>query len=362
MENMLQEDSQSFDLPKSLHEFFCYVFTSNCHIDEASVTSEEMRTLEELDSLEVLENLKEVVLELLRFKRDHKTSDNAELIQKSEQFETLLQKSEAEVRNHIRIEHQLKLHIESSQNRIDELEKLNSQLSKKLEDGSSSGKHSDKDVDLKLKQIEQRFNNEMKKITNQHIDNKKETSEKIIKEYEQKIEQYAEDAEKKDKAIIRLKEECIKLKNKLEEKMVENERLKNEIERLRAGEKKTEPRNAVNIDYLKKKLEEKAADLNKMQQKIKERVNDKSPALANNKEIQHPSKDRSRSNRKSLGEVDIMKSNTIEARKENTESSPLRDSYKGSPVKKAKVVQKGHSRSRSDQIRPSTAPKRIGNH
>lgn len=356
---MFKEESDSVDIFKSLHEFFCYVFSTNCHIDEASVTDEEMKTLEELDSLEVLENLKEVVLELLRFKREHKTSDNAELIQKSEQFETLLQKSEAEVRNHIRMEHQLKLHIESSQNRIDELEKLNTQLTKKLEEGTGHvTERTEKDVEHKLKQIEQRFQNEIKKVANQHLESKKENNDKISKEYEHKLHQYFEEAEKKDKIVSRLKEECLKLKSKLEEKISENDRLKQELERALPKDKKPEPRTSANIDYLKKKLEEKAADLNKMQQKIKERVNDKSPALLNKETQPHPSKDRSRSARKSLGEADYLKNHLGEGKKENHETTPLKEN-KGSPAKKPKSVPRGHMRSHSDQIRPNTAPKRM---
>jgi hypothetical protein len=35
----------------------------------------------------------------------------------------MIQKLEADIRKHIRIEHQLKLHIESTEDRIEELEK-----------------------------------------------------------------------------------------------------------------------------------------------------------------------------------------------------------------------------------------------
>ena len=38
-------------------------------------------------------------------------------------FEEIIQKLEADVRKHIRIEHQLKLHIESTEDRIEELER-----------------------------------------------------------------------------------------------------------------------------------------------------------------------------------------------------------------------------------------------
>ena len=38
-------------------------------------------------------------------------------------YEEIIQKLEGDIRKHIRIEHQLKLHIESTEDRIEELEK-----------------------------------------------------------------------------------------------------------------------------------------------------------------------------------------------------------------------------------------------
>ena len=40
-------------------------------------------------------------------------------------YEVMLQKYEAEVRNHIKIEQQLKLHIECVQDKLDDIEKQN---------------------------------------------------------------------------------------------------------------------------------------------------------------------------------------------------------------------------------------------
>ena len=112
------------DLEKGLKQLFRQAFVMNCSLDEESVTEEEAKDLKELSASEVLENLKGLVIELLKFKKDFKNSDTVELAQKSEKFEAMLQKLEAEVRNHIRIENQLKLHIENHQHRIDELEKV----------------------------------------------------------------------------------------------------------------------------------------------------------------------------------------------------------------------------------------------
>ena len=56
----------------------------------------------------------------------------------------MLQKYEAEVRNHIKIEQQLKLHIECVQDKLEDLEK---QLKKEI--ASKDKEQSEKDLELK---------------------------------------------------------------------------------------------------------------------------------------------------------------------------------------------------------------------
>lgn len=55
------------------------MFITNCHLDKASVTEDEIKTLEELDSLEVLENFKDLALELLEFKGANINTNVADL-------------------------------------------------------------------------------------------------------------------------------------------------------------------------------------------------------------------------------------------------------------------------------------------
>ena len=91
------------EVTKILHELFKNAFITNCQLDEESVTQDELVTLEELDEQEVLENLKDLLADLLNFKKDHRKSDITELTTRSQQFEAMIQKLEAEVRNHIRV-------------------------------------------------------------------------------------------------------------------------------------------------------------------------------------------------------------------------------------------------------------------
>lgn len=156
---------------------------------------------------EVLDNFKDLVKELLNFKRDYKSTDKAELAQRSVQFENLLQKLEAEVRNHISIEHQLKIIIENTQHKVDELEKFKSEAHLKLLD--SDDRH-------KIK-----------------ID--------------------------KDRNLRALEIECGKLKSLLEDKVKECEKLKKDLDKVKVLYR-TEKNNAG----IKKILEDKALEINKV--------------------------------------------------------------------------------------------------
>lgn len=110
---------------ESIKNLFKDCFIKNSTLDDESVSNEELITLEELSPLEVYENLRDLLTNLMNFKQNvlKSNSDTSSLIKRAEQFENLLQKLEGEVRTHIRIEQQLKLHIETCQSKIDELER-----------------------------------------------------------------------------------------------------------------------------------------------------------------------------------------------------------------------------------------------
>ena len=118
--------TDEIDIPTvhaGFRELFKQAFSTNCMLDDSSVTAEELATLEDLDIQELLENFKELVNGLLGFKKSCKTSEKAELVQLNEQLEQMLQKAEAEIRTHIGIEHQLKIHAELTQTQLDDLSK-----------------------------------------------------------------------------------------------------------------------------------------------------------------------------------------------------------------------------------------------
>ncbi|OMJ73873.1 hypothetical protein SteCoe_27355 [Stentor coeruleus] len=242
-------------LSKQLRDLFREVFTNNCYIENSIITKEESDTIEEIDDNEVLENLKDLIMNLLSFKRDYLNSEKAELVKRTEQFEVMLQKLEAEVRGHIRVEHQLKLHIETSQIQTEtlEIEKL-----KQLTEI--------KDLQEKLKTL-----------------NKTKNDTKNSKEMTEKIAKLEENLRRKDAIINRLEYELVELKTIIQSPRLESENML--FKKIR-GKREDE------FEEIKQKVEEKTIGLQKLQKFIKEKT-------------VRPGRDRNKVIRKSVNENDI---------------------------------------------------------
>ena len=237
----------SNNLEINLRKLFKNAFITNCSLDDQSITVEESLTLKELEISEILENFKELLLSLLSFKRESKTFSETELINRNNQFESGLQKLEAEVRNHIRVQHQLKLYIEINKEKISELEKI---------------EFADKSRIKELEKIIEKFTNKGNDI------------EKIQKDFDKKIEN--------------LESTINKLKDILEVK--EKEILKKEIAKLKRNTPSSSKElHNSNVDLLKNQLK---------YSKIQRIIRDKSP-------VQH--KDSIKTDRKLLGETDFSK-------------------------------------------------------
>lgn len=282
--------SSFVDFERLLKDFFKEIFVEKCLLDDISMTSEEESSIDDLTIPEVLTNLKEIFMELVNFKKDYLTQDKSELLQRNEKFESMLQKLEAEVRNHIRVEHQLKLHIETNQSQAEELELQNNKL---------------------LSQIKE-LNDKSRNLGKNAFDRKDS------KDHNDKVEKLEAKLAIKTNTITKLENEILHLKRVVEAGCKENGK-KNEI---KSGRDKKEQ-----IEEIKQKLEEKALDLQKFKQVIKEKAASK------------PMKERNRSLRKSFVENDLVKNKPHEA-------------------KVLKGPGKVHSRSASEQMRPVSVVKK----
>jgi hypothetical protein len=277
--------SDSKEVVKLLQEFFRDMFAEKCAAENLSVTSEEQDSISELTVPEVLENLKQIFQELVYFKKECLQQDKSELVQRNEKFEAMLQKLEAEVRNHIRVEHQLKLHIENNQSEHEELENMNQKLLQQIKELSEKGKSS----------VKCAFE---RKESSEFLDKISKLEEKVVK---------------KDCCIAKLEGEIARLKKIIETSGKENNKRQ---DCNKSREKKED------IEEIKQKFEEKAGELMRFEQILKEKSSHK------------PMKERNRSLRKSVAEHETSK----------IKANELKNSVKS--------LAKVHGRSTSEQMRP----------
>ena len=211
----------SHDGNKALREIFKKAFITNCNLDDTSITEEETQALEELDEGEIVENIKNIIDNLLGFKSIYKSTTSGELSTRCDQLEKMLQKQESEVRNHIKLEHQLKLLIESLQEKIKNLENKNLEALRSISEMENKGFET---MQNKLQKIEAKFQSELAKIVKEYRGEACAEGKNA-----EKLKKLEEMYEKKEKALIKLQQDHAKIKYKLEEKTEDFEKLKNEL-------------------------------------------------------------------------------------------------------------------------------------
>lgn len=122
--------SQESELEKALREFFCYAFITNCRLDTTQISEKDLNAVNTIQGLDLLEAFKELVLALLKYKRDCKLGKKG----KENTNEKEVKQLESEIRNHIRIEQQLKLTTEFFKLKYEESEKNYKKVAKKIKE------------------------------------------------------------------------------------------------------------------------------------------------------------------------------------------------------------------------------------
>jgi hypothetical protein len=231
------------EIAKGLRDLFKYAFVTNCHLDDDEITHEETLVINSFDSIDLLENFKDLILNLLKFKKEFKNSEKKQNIS-NEFIETLVKKHETQVQNHIHIENDLKHQLENALKREETFKK-------NYENTLSQ-----------LKTLEQ--SNHYKIAKNW---------ETLNKESQEKIAFLSTKIESKDKSIRKLEEGNSKLKSILEQKFIECEIVKKTcINCQKPSQRIRNIKSSFSIDITKKQLVEKATELVSNQQKLRESI------------------------------------------------------------------------------------------
>ena len=236
-------------LEKEIRNLFKDTYLANCKLENIQTSVSEATEASKDDIFNVISNLRLIITSLLSFKQSSILDDKSELIQRNEQFENMLQKLEADIRNHIRVENQLKLHIESNQ--------------------------------VQTAKIETEKNKEIKTLNEQLKSFNTEKTSSKESEYLEKIEILENSLAKKDKIIYKLEIDFVKLKTMIEA----NERRPKKAEKFEKKKK---------FEDLKDKIEQKKLGLQRIQTLLKQ---NSVPKV----------KDRSRSSKKPRNEVESYK-------------------------------------------------------
>jgi hypothetical protein len=264
----------------------------------------------------------------------------------------------------------LKIHLEESQIKCEQLEKLNEKFTKEIEmlkvieQTRMTSVTPTRNIEFKLQNLEEKHKDEINRINEKH---KQELlkmpdvsyKEQIKKQYENKLQKLTELAERRQKVMHKLEHECLRLRTQLEEKTTDYDKMKGEYDKIykkifntkdRRFEKSDKPdrpdsRNNE-LEILRKKVDEKTNELKEMQYSIKAKSIIKSPIPGRKYAKQE-------SLRKSVCELDwIPKPEMLN--KKDISPSPMKEDPLA--VKKRRYTP-SHYRSISDTVRPVSSRK-----
>ena len=252
------------------------------------------------------------------------------------------------------MEHQLKIHLEASQSKIDELQKTNDQISKELERFKLT-KQDKGEIELeKSKTIDsskQGSYKESDKVTQDIVKNSELTVDIIKKQYQAQLQKVSDLADRRQKVMQKLENEIVKLKTQLEEKSLECNRIRKEQEKLprhlivvkERRNERPESRNS-DIDQIRRKIDDRTPDLKEPQSLLKPKPIVRSPLPT--RTIIKPEYVR-----KSMGDFEWIKQNEIGPTKKEPEAFIKREDIS---IRRKRPSSK-HARCSSESTRPESS-------
>ncbi|OMJ82721.1 hypothetical protein SteCoe_16485 [Stentor coeruleus] len=230
--------------------------------DESIMNSDEVNALE---PVEALSHMTEAIKDLLSHQRnlkifsEHKSFHNSEIVQ------TTLQKLEADIREHIKIENQLKLYCESLESNIEENEIANMKIETSIKDKTGELDKENHSLKQELLILEEEL---VKLKGNRKTETSKEND--VTREPEAEIQ-----AESEHKNVI-LVDKCLKVK-RLKEIAKNKEFLckeltkenKEMVDLIKKTEGEKNDMSFPTVSYFKMQYKEKCKEINNLKNKLK---------------------------------------------------------------------------------------------
>ncbi|CAD8044937.1 unnamed protein product [Paramecium primaurelia] len=151
--------------------------SSKDYLSKVIPIDDDKQTLNQIDTKIIMNYFKQIVIYLIKTKIE--LEEKTQQIESQTQYETLIQKLEADVRQHIRIEQQLRIYTETLQQKIDDFVLEREQQTQQIKEYEQQIKQKNKDIVI--------YQSELRKAVNQNQQrNAKLITEPIHEEYDTK--------------------------------------------------------------------------------------------------------------------------------------------------------------------------------
>ena len=249
----------------------------------------------EMDCKEAVMHCKEAIKDMLGMKRNVKIFKESG-VGPSSAYQKPLQKLEEEIRNHIKVENQLRLYIDQTQAELDKFQKANDQAQEKAQEEISVLEEERKHLSFILSSKDKELEALKRSVRNALSEYGKEICESLSESPTEELESKVHQFERTQKS----------LKQEILEKDRELRLLRKEIsETKRAFSRKASEKYAPELstaNYFKQKYEEKCMEAIKLQNQLKrstDRSSKKGSLKSSHSPLQKGSENTERSRRKS---------------------------------------------------------------
>ncbi|CAD8128800.1 unnamed protein product [Paramecium sonneborni] len=149
--------------------------SSKDYLSKVIPIDDDKQTLSQVDSIIIINYFKQIVIYLIKTKVE--LEEKTQQQESQSQYESLIQKLEADIRQHIRIEQQLRIYTETLQQKIDDFLLEKEQQTQLIKEYEQQIKSKNKDIVI--------YQSELRKLINQNQSKQtKLITEPILEEYD----------------------------------------------------------------------------------------------------------------------------------------------------------------------------------
>ena len=257
----MEEDDQMLEfLEESIKNLCVLIHTELSSSGEENPYGLEIEEVIQLSPEQALDHISRVLEELIQLKKQISQLENYQDFKNSDNYEKALQKLENEVRNHIKVEQQLKIYIDNLKSKLSEAEKTGEELQHNNQNLVEQMKNDNKALRNLIKIREKEI---------QELKARKNSQKKLPKNKTSREPDKVLDLERRSN---KLQQEIKNLQSILNDKTKELNKQKHQRKKIQSIGNFPEPtfdQEKAVVEFYKKKYEEKCLETEQLQKRVK---------------------------------------------------------------------------------------------